>query len=198
MVSILLGEGSVCKNSPMKQDTFKMDASMCPDLKSKDDRVLEVSSPGCGIRGARQAWGKGRPQIRFNGNVRLLDDMGCQAGVESAKLTTAMKHYKITTTESPPLSPLSDPSTAPPSPPPQKQIPSSRQPDVTGSEAPRTSSRGQTLVGIHPRKRSRQTRPDPQEQSQVKPPMRHLTFSPMTPPTTTLPKNQISNCQYTL
>ena len=26
--------------------------------------------------------------------------MGCQAGVESAKLTTAMKHYKITTTES--------------------------------------------------------------------------------------------------
>ena len=77
-----------------------MDASMCPDLKSKDDRVLEVSSPGCGIRGARQAWGKGRPQIRFNGNVRLLDDMGCQAGVESAKLTTAMKHYKITTTES--------------------------------------------------------------------------------------------------
>ena len=26
--------------------------------------------------------------------------MGCQAGVETAKMTTVMKHYKITDTES--------------------------------------------------------------------------------------------------
>ena len=43
---------------------------------------------------------KTSPTKRLTPTGRLLDDMGCQAGVVSAKLTTAMKHYKITTTES--------------------------------------------------------------------------------------------------
>ena len=32
-------------------------------------------------------------------NPELLDDMGCQAGVETANLITVMKNYKITPTE---------------------------------------------------------------------------------------------------
>jgi hypothetical protein len=43
---------------------------------------------------------KTSPTKRLTPTGRLLDDMDCQAGVESAKLTTVMKHYKITTTES--------------------------------------------------------------------------------------------------
>ena len=43
---------------------------------------------------------KTSPTKRLTPTGRLLDDMGCQAGVESAKLTIAMKHHKITTTES--------------------------------------------------------------------------------------------------